>query len=190
MKERLDLFSELKQAFSNGAWCVILWGTILALSVLAVLGLYFKCYTLCSTAIELSVYVLLLAVITTISWIYVRIKTKHYLKSLTTDEKDLLFYIYDRAEKITNAVYIPYDNAIAINLKYKRILRRYETPIRVARPKDASTGTKKFCFLYGIRKLPQNFIFIEEKGKLQNTYLSSKKTRDELEIFQSIKLCS
>lgn len=185
MKERFDLFFELKQAFSNGVCCMILWGMVLVLSVLLALGLYFKCYTLCSTLIELSVYILLLVIIATISWIHAQIQTKRYLKSLTTDEKDLLFYVYDRAKNIANAVYIPYDNAIAIDLKYKRILRRYETPIRVARYKDTSTRDKKFCYLYGIRKLPKKFI---EMGKSHDTNLSCQKIRDELEIFQSIPL--
>ena len=190
MKERFDLFLELREAFSNGVWCVILWGMVLTCSALVASGLYFKCYILYSTAIELSVYILLLAVIATISWIHVQIKTRHYLKSLTTDEKDLLLYIYDRSEKITNAVYIPYDNAVAIDLKYKRILRRYGTSIKVEveRTKNVSTETEKIeknCFLYGIRKLPEKFI---KKGNLQSTNRSSETIRNNFEIFQSISI--
>ena len=125
----LELYSELKQAFGD-IYCRVLWA---------------KSYdVLCSTATELFIFTLVFAVIGTISYIHVQRKVKNYLKSLTTDEKDLLIYVYNYSKKVTNAVYVPYDNAIAISLKYKRILRRYDTPIRVARKKGDS---EKILFL-------------------------------------------
>lgn len=93
---------------------------------------------------------------------------------------DMLIYIYNRSQKVTNAVYIPYDNAIAINLKYKRILRRYDTiPTRVVRLKDSPDS--QYCFLYGIQDLPRKFI---EDGKIKDTNLPSAELCDYLDKYQ------
>ena len=94
-----------------------------------------------------------------------------------------MFYIYKYSEKVTNAVYVPYDNAIAISLKYKKILRRYDTPIRVARKKNDPEGTKEFCFLYGPRQMPIAYI---KKRKLKDNNLPSAKLCKELDVYQSL----
>ena len=176
----LELYSELKQAFGD-IYCRVLWAMALTSFALAIFGLFKSYDVLCSTATELFIFTLVFAVIGTISYIHVQRKVKNYLKSLTTDEKDLLIYVYNYSKKVTNAVYVPYDNAIAISLKYKRILRRYDTPIRVARKKGDSEGSRKFCFLYGIRKMPKDFI---KSGKLKGDGLPSTRLRAELDRYQ------
>lgn len=176
----LELYSELKQAFGD-IYCRVLWAMALTSFALALLGLFKSYDVLCSTATGLFIFALVFAVIGTISYIHTQRKVKNYLKSLTTDEKNLLIYVYNYSKKVTNAVYIPYDNAIAISLKYKRILRRYDTPIRVARKKDDSEETRKFCFLYGIRKMPIDFI---KSGKLQSDDFPSTRLRAESDRYQ------
>ena len=179
MKESLglELYSELKRAFGD-ILPKVLWAMVAVSLAFVAYVFYFKCYALCSTAVELFVFTLLLAVIGTMSWMNVQKKVNRYLSSLTTDEKDLLFYIYDHSKKATNAVYVPYDNAVAISLKYKRILRRYETP-RIARKKNSEHN--KYCFLYGIRKKP--LISIDNR-EIQCDNLPSANLRAYLDKYQ------
>ena len=151
----LELFFELKRAFGD-VICYILWSMVIVASVLGGILWYVKYCELYSMAIKIIVSTVFMATIGTISWFNVRNKVNDNISSLTTDENDMLIYIYNRSQKVTNAVYIPYDNAIAINLKYKRILRRYDTiPTRVVRLKDSPDS--QYCFLYGIRDLPRKF---------------------------------
>ena len=174
----LELFFELKRAFGD-IICYILWLMVIVASVLGGILWYVQYCELYSMAIKLIVSTVFMAIIGTISWFNVRNKVNDNLSSLTTDENDMLIYIYNRSQKIANAVYIPYDDAIAINLKYKRILRRYDTPIRVCRL--IGTDNAKYCFLYGIRQIPKNFI---EDGKIKDTNLPSAKLCDYLDKYQ------
>ena len=119
----LELFSELKRVFGD-IYCRVLLGMAGASFLLATTGLCFKCYaSLYSVSINLFVFAFVFAVICTISWWNIQRKVRKYLKYLPNDEKNLLIYIYEHSKNATNAVYIPYDNAVAISLKYKRILR-------------------------------------------------------------------
>ena len=159
----LESFSELKEVFGD-IYCRVLWSAVGTSFVLAIIG---KCYdALYSTAIELFVFTSMFAVMGTISSRHIENKVDKHLKSLPNDEKDLLIYIYEHSKKSTNAVYVPYDNAVAISLKYKRILRRYDTvPTRIARKKNSKHN--KYCFLYGIRKRPQDYIE-DKRGQFNN----------------------
>ena len=175
----LELFSELKQAF--GEVLSEIFKAMICVALLFLGGLLtFQYSELYSKAIELLVFAVLFFVICKISKNHTETMVKNYLSSLTFDEKDLLIYIYNHSKKVANAVYIPYDNAIAINLKYKRILRRYDTtPIRIARQRN--TVNSKYCFMYGIRNLPRNFI---EDGKIETANFPSKKLCDYLDKYQ------
>ena len=165
----LELFSELKRVFGD-IYCRVLWGMAGASFLLATTGLLFKCYaSLYSASINLFVFAFVFAVICTISWLNVRRKVRKHLKYLPNDEKDLLIYIYEHSKNSTNAVYVPYDNAVAISLKYKRILRRYDTATtKIARKKDSKH--KEDCFLYGIREKPRCYI-----KKHSNDFPSARK---------------
>ena len=176
----LESFSELKETFGD-IYCKILWGAVGTSLILAIIG---KCYdALYSTAIELFVFTLVFAVMGTISSIHTEKKVDNNLSSLPKDEKDLLIYIYEHSKDSTNAVYVPYDNAVAISLKYKRILRRYDTiPTKIARKKNL--GHKKDCFLYGIRERPRCYIEEHKKDfqierKKSCTYLNKYQYIDE-----------
>lgn len=177
----LELLLTLKQIFTDYALlynillymvCVLLlfWGCLL-------LFRYSKLY---SMAIKFLLFTILSVVICRVSLVHVREQVNEHLLSLTNDEKDILMYIYNRSNKIANAVYIPYDNAIAINLKYKRILRQYDTtPIRIVRLKG--TPDSKYCFLYGIRQMPKDFI---KDDKIKNTNFPSTKLCNYLDKYQ------
>ncbi|MBQ3646017.1 MAG: hypothetical protein IJP96_05820 [Synergistaceae bacterium] len=115
-----------------------------------------------------------------VSYVRKQNKVKRHLFSLTTAEKDLLIYVYNRSKNVSNAVYIPYDYTIATDLKYKRILRRYKTiPTKIVRLKG--TTDSKYCFMYGIRDLPRKFI---EDGKIKDTNFPSAKLCDYLDKYQ------
>lgn len=178
----LELFSEIKETFGD-IYCMALWIIAITSFILATLGLFLKCYdaSLCSTATPIFVFSFVFAVISTISSRRIQNKVDDYLKSLSKDERELLFYIYDHAMNSTNAVYVPYDNAVAISLKYKRILRRYDIPIRVARKKNSEHN--KFCFLYGIRERPRKYIADKRK---QFNNLPSAKLKAYLDKYQYI----
>lgn len=88
-----------------------------------------------------------------------------------------MFYIYNYSKKVTNAVYVPYDNAVAISLKYKRILRRYNVD------GNKVSQHNKSCFLYGIRKRPLSYI---ENRKIQRDNLPSRKLSKELDVYQEL----
>ena len=162
MEKIFDLFLEPQKTSDDIFYAVLGAIALISLSLWG-LGWRFECTTLYSWGMNLFVFTLISAVISAISKGLVRKKTEKRLKHLTDDEKNLLFYIYNRSKESTNAVYIPYDNAIAIHLKYRRILRRYDIP-KATNSKHIPERNGIYCCLYGIRQLPLDFI---KNGNIQ-----------------------